>query len=118
MTPPQKVSYGLYTVQEGQGAMDIAQAVYGDPKRLTWVLDANPESDFAPGDKVVIPNKKGTLITAQAGDYGVAGPFLRDMPGRALQQYISLITKWNGGDDLDILPGDVIFVPDRQTNGY
>ena len=117
MSNPQKVDYGLYTVQEGQGAMDIALAVYGDPKRLTWVLDANIEADFLPGEQLVIPNRKGTILTAQEED-GVASMFLRDLPGKALSQYLSLIIKWNGGDAVDISPGDLVFVPDRQATGY
>lgn len=117
MTGPQQVSYGLYTIQEGQGAMEVAQAVYGDPKRLTWVLDANRESDFAPGEQVVIPNKKGTLLTAQEGD-GVSSIFLRDMPGKSFSQYKDLVFKWNGGYDVDVREGTTIFVPDRQNTGY
>jgi hypothetical protein len=117
MSAPQKVNYGLYTVQENQGAMDIAQAVYGDPKRLNWVLDANPDAEFAPGEQIVIPNKKGTILTAQDDD-GFTSMFIRDMPGKALSQYLSLILKWNGGEDADVAPGDLVFVPDRQTNGY
>lgn len=117
MSAPQKVDYGLYTIQAGQGAMEIAQAVYGDPKRLPWVLEANPDAEFAPGEQIIIPNKKGTVLTALEDD-GVASMFLRDLPGRALSQYLDLIVKWNGGDTMDVKAGDLVFVPDRQTNGY
>lgn len=117
MIGPQKVDYGLYTIQDGQGAMEIAQAVYGDPKRLPWVLDANPDADFTPGEQITIPNKKGTLLTAQSDD-GIASMFLRDLPGKALSQYLDLIVKWNGGAAADVSPGSVIFVPDRQATGY
>lgn len=98
--------------------MEIAQAVYGDPKRLPWVLNANPDADFAPGEQIVIPNKKGTLLTAQKGD-GIASMFLRDMPGKALSQYLDLLVKWNGGAlGIVVEEGDVLFVPDRQSTGY
>jgi hypothetical protein len=117
VSSPQKVAFGLFTIQENQNVMDIAQIVYGDPKRLNWILDANPTADFVPGEKVVIPNKKGTLLTAQEDD-GIVSLFQRDLPGKAISQYLDLIRKWNGGYNVDVSVGELIFVPDRQAIGY
>ena len=114
---PQKLDYGVYIVQEGQNPVDIAQEVYNDAKRVKWLLEANPDAEWEPGERVLVPNKKGTLLTAREND-GLSTLFQRELPGKSLEQYVALIFKWNGGYGLKIAEGDEIFVPDRQSYGY
>jgi hypothetical protein len=119
MTPARKIDYGVYTLKEGESVVDVSQAVYLSQNRVPWLLEANRDVEWAKaGEKVVVPGKTGTLLTASDGD-GLTFMFQRDLPGKSLHQYLPNLLKWNGNvKDIDLVEGDEIFVLDRQPSGY
>lgn len=111
MSDVTQVDYGLYLLNSGDTASSVARRVYGDVHKATVVLAANdgPWEDL---EHVVVPNKKGRCTTVQGGE-SPQQLIERMFPNQPVSIYLAPFFMWNGGEYMKLLPGDVVFVPER-----
>lgn len=105
------VSEGLYLLNDGDNATSVAKRLYGDPHKGVDLLQANPTS-WDDLERVRVPHKRGRTTTVQEGE-GVQRIIARMFPNQPVSIYIQPFSIWNGGSQMNLRPGDLVFVPER-----
>lgn len=105
------LDYGLYLLNSGDTASSVARRVYGDVHKGSVLLGAN-DGSWEDLEHVKVPNKKGRCTTVRDGD-SVQLLIERMFPNQPVSIYMQPFFMWNGGDQMKLLPGDVVFVPER-----
>ena len=102
-----KVDEGMYVLREGEDAISLSGKLYGSRMHHQRLRDANPTSEWLPGDIIKVPNKKGrvAVFTDETLDLLVRRMF----PGHPVYIHKPLLLKWNP----DPVAGDAVFVPER-----
>jgi hypothetical protein len=105
------IDFGYYYLQPGDNATKVARKVYGDPHKASVLLNVN-DTDWDYVEQVVVPNKKGRITKWQEVD-SPHKVIARLFPEQPVSIYMQPFFIWNGGVDRKILPGEVVFVPER-----
>lgn len=107
-----KVTEGYYFLRDGEGAVEVAKAVYGgDASKAGSLLHANPEEWF-PEDYITIPGKGGRVANIKP----MESPnrlIQRMFPGQPTHLYLKQFYLWNGGEHREFYGGELVFVPER-----
>lgn len=106
------VDHGLYLLNDGDTPMSVARRVYGgDVHKVKSLLDANP-ADWTEVYRVVVPGKKGR--TAIVGEGESPHDLIRRMfPNQPMSIYLQPFFTWNGGQEMHLTPGELVYVPER-----
>lgn len=105
-----KVDYGLYLLNDGDTARTVAHKVYADPLKGGLLLNVN--GNFTDLERVTCPGKKGRVTEWQKDD--TPQRVIRRMfPEQPVSIFIEPFYKWNGGREMHLLEGDVVFIPER-----
>lgn len=107
----EKVDFGYYYLQPGDNANKVARKLYGDPHKSTVLLSVN-DTDWDYAESIIVPNKKGRITHWEHGD-SPHKVIARLFPNQPISIYMQPFFTWNGGADRKILPGELVFVPER-----
>jgi hypothetical protein len=105
------VSDGLYKVREGDQPRSIAARVYGDGSKYSMLLAANPHTNA--GTQIIVPNVKGRTTEVEYDGESPQEIIRRLFPNQPIHMYLQRFYTWNGGEDAELMLGEMVFVPDR-----
>ncbi len=106
------VSHGYYVLQTGDDAQQVAHNLYGDVHKSNVLLEANKNTEWTPGNTIVVPNKKGRQSVYKDGE-SPQQVIERLFPGQPVHLYLNRYFLWNGGHEFPPKSGDFVYVPER-----
>jgi hypothetical protein len=106
----QNTTYGYYRLAKGDTARTVAVTVYGDGNRYHELLQANP-SKWEDGAQIQVPNVRGRLATIDYDGESPQSVIRRMFPEHMTHLFLNKYFDWNGGEWVDVVKGDLVFVP-------
>lgn len=116
MADVERVTEGTYVVRVGDDPMTVADRLLGNPLEGQNLIKVNP-LPWEPGDRIVVPNKKGRVSVWRATANGewpaesedaLIRRMFNDQP---VHIFYKLFLLWN--NDGNVEPGSKVFIPER-----
>ena len=112
MSEVHKLDYGLYLLNDGETAQAVARRVYGGDVHKSNLLLIENGPDWSELERIKVPNKKGRVTELLDGE-STEQLIHRLFPNQPTSIYRQPFYLWNGGVDMKLYPGDLVYVPER-----